>query len=76
VSHALASANVFLGELMMDPGGVVASGATPAAAGVETVIDPKTKPNPEGLQPVGDLPYGAAISIGGIVVAAMLLMRG
>jgi Flp pilus assembly protein protease CpaA len=76
VSHALTSANVFLGELMMDPGGVVASGVTPPATGSDSVTDPKTKPNPEGPQPVGELPYGAAISIGGIVVAAMLLMRG
>jgi len=76
VSHALASANVFLGEMMMDPGSVVASGVTPGSPGANGVTDPKTKPNPEARQPVGELPYGAAISIGGVVVAAMLLMRG
>ncbi|HZF35050.1 MAG TPA: prepilin peptidase [Candidatus Angelobacter sp.] len=76
MTHALASANVFLGELMMDPGSAVASSAAPASPGSNGAIDPSTKPHPGGPQPVGELPYGAAISLGGIVVAAMLLMRG
>jgi len=67
-ARAAASANVFLGGLML-----ASSGATvPGPSGT----DGTTKPNPEGPPPVGDLPYGAAISFGGIVVAAMLLMRG
>ena len=76
VAHALASANVFLGEMMMDPSSALASGPTPRSAASEGVTDTSAKLKPEGPQPVGELPYGAAISIGGIVVAAMLLMRG
>ena len=75
MAHALASANVFLGEMMMDPGSALAN-PTPRSAASEGVTDTSTKLQPEGPQPVGELPYGAAISIGGIVVAAMLLMRG
>jgi Flp pilus assembly protein protease CpaA len=74
MAHALASANVFLGEMMMDPGSALSAGpTTPASKGA---TDSNAKLKPEGPQPVGELPYGAAISIGGIVVAAMLLMRG
>ncbi len=73
-TRAVASANVFLGELLMAPSGAVASGAAPGSP--DGATDSTTKPHPEGSQPVGELPYGAAISFGGIVVAAMLLMRG
>jgi hypothetical protein len=76
MAHALASANVFLGEMMMDPGSALASGPTPRSSASEGATDTTAKLKPEGPQPVGELPYGAAISIGGIVVAAMLLMRG
>ena len=62
-TRAAASANVLLNGLLL-----AGSGASAGTTGSNT--------NPEALQPVGDLPYGAAISFGGIVVAAMLLMRG
>jgi prepilin peptidase CpaA len=75
-ARAAASANVFLGGLMLASSGAAASGAVPAAPAPDGTTSSNTKPNPEGPQPVGDLPYGAAISFGGIVVAAMLLMRG
>ena len=76
MAHTLTSANVFLGELMLDPRSAVAGGLAPTSPGSNGATDSTTKPHPEGLQPVGELPYGAAISFGGIVVAAMLLMRG
>ena len=78
-SRATAAANVFLGGLLLAGSGAasaVATGAVPGSPGADGTPDTNTKPNPEALQPVGDLPYGAAISFGGIVVAAMLLMRG
>jgi len=62
-TRAAASANVLLNGLLL-----AGSGASAGTTGSIT--------KPEALQPVGDLPYGAAISFGGIVVAAMLLMRG
>ena len=79
VARGMASANVFLGGLLLAGSGAqraVASSAVPGSPGADGTTDSNIKPNPEGLQPVGDLPYGAAISFGGIVVAAMLLMRG
>jgi len=75
-SRATAAANVFLGGLLLAGSGAAASGTAPAAPATDGTTASNTKPNPEGPQPVGDLPYGAAISFGGIVVAAMLLMRG
>ena len=75
-TRAAASANVFLGGLLLARSGAVASGAVSGAPGADGTAESKIKPHPEGAQPVGDLPYGAAISFGGIVVAAMLLMRG
>jgi len=75
-ARAAASANVFLGGLLLGRSGAVASGAVPGSPGADGTTDSNTKPSPEGPQPVGDLPYGAAISFGGIVVAAKLLMRG
>jgi Flp pilus assembly protein protease CpaA len=77
-THAAAAANVFLGGLLMARSGAASAVATGAVPGspADGTSDSNTKPNPEALQPVGDLPYGAAISFGGIVVAAMLLMRG
>jgi prepilin peptidase CpaA len=78
-TRAAASVNVLLGGMLLARSGAasaVASGAVPGSPGSDGRPDSNTKPNPEALQPVGDLPYGAAISFGGIVVAAMLLMRG
>jgi prepilin peptidase CpaA len=75
-ARAAASANVFLGGLLLARSGVVASSAVSGSPGADGTAESNTKPHPEGPQPVGDLPYGAAISFGGIVVAAMLLMRG
>jgi len=75
-ARAVASANVFLGGLLMARSGAVASGAIPGSPGADGTTDSNTKPSPKGPQPAGNLPYGAAISVGGIVVAAMLLMRG
>jgi prepilin peptidase CpaA len=75
-ARAAASANVFLGGLLLARSGAVASSAVSGSPGADGTAESNTKPHPEGLQPVGDLPYGAAISFGGIVVAAMLLMRG
>ena len=75
-ARAAASANVFLGGLLLARSGAAASGAVPGSPGADGTADSNTKPSPEGPPPVGDLPYGAAISFGGIVVAAMLLMRG
>jgi prepilin peptidase CpaA len=75
-ARTVASANVFLGGLMMARPGAVASGAVPGSPGSDGTTDSSAKPNPDGSPPVGDLPYGAAISFGGIAVAAMLLMRG
>lgn len=78
-ARAAASANVFLGGMLLARSGAAsaaATGAVPGSPGADGTPDSNTKPNPEALQPVGDLPYGAAISFGGIVVAAMLLMRG
>ena len=75
-TRAAASANVFLGGLLLARSGAVASGAVSGTPGADGTAESNTKPHPEATQPVGDLPYGAAISFGGIVVAAMLLMRG
>ena len=72
-ARATAYANVFLGGLLLARSGALRASTVPGGA---DDADSNTKPNPEGLQPIGDLPYGAAISFGGIVVAAMLLMRG
>jgi len=78
-ARAAASANVFLGGMLPAGSGATSAAATgtvPGSPGADGTPDSNTKPNPEAPQPVGDLPYGAAISFGGIVVAAMLLMRG
>lgn len=75
-ARATASANVFLGGLLLARSGAVASSAVSGSPAADGTADSNTKPHPEAPQPVGDLPYGAAISFGGIVVAAMLLMRG
>lgn len=66
------SLNTFLGSLLLARSGAAAgpsSGSTP-------MLDTESTRNSERVPPVGTLPYGAAISVGGIVVAAMLLMRG
>lgn len=77
-ARAAASVNVFLASILMRRSrsfGVAASSTGLAAAGAEPT-SPEPQSNPAGSQPMGTLPYGAAISVGGIVVAAMLLMRG
>jgi prepilin peptidase CpaA len=76
VARTVASINIFLGDLFMGRPSAVATGAIPGSPGAGGTADASTETHPEGSQPVGDLPYGAAISFGGIVVAAMLLMRG
>lgn len=77
-ARAAASLNVFLASILMRRSrsfGVAASNTAPAVTGAEQA-SPESQSNSAGSQPVGTLPYGAAISVGGIVVAAMLLMRG
>jgi prepilin peptidase CpaA len=71
----MASVHVLLGSLLMSRArrfGIAVSTAYPGSSGAE----PEPQSNSAGSEPVGTLPYGAAISVGGIVVAAMLLMRG
>ncbi len=71
-----ASVNVLLGYLLLARAGgarALAAGATPNADGAGT-SDPQSTSGRS--QPVGPLPYGAAISVGGVAVAAMLLMKG
>ena len=78
-ARAAASINVFLAAMLMRRSrsfNIPASSTGPAAAGAESASPVVPQFNPAGSQPVGTLPYGAAISVGGIVVAAMLLMRG
>jgi prepilin peptidase CpaA len=75
---AVAWVNVLLGSLLMARAGgarVLVSGALPGSTGADG-SDTNSQSNPAGSHAVGTLPYGAAISVGGIVVAAMLLMRG
>lgn len=67
-----ASFNTFLGSLLLARSGAAAG----ASAGSPSALDSDGARNSERVPPVGTLPYGAAISVGGIVVAAMLLMRG
>jgi prepilin peptidase CpaA len=77
-ARVLASTTVFLGSLLAWRAGrvgVVASSAASGSAGAHSA-HPEAQSNPPGSPPVGTLPYGVAISVGGIVVAAMLLMRG
>src|SRR5215470_11449898 len=72
-ARLFASINVFLGSLLMErPCGAVAVGVTTGPAANAAVGDPGS----ESVPPVGTLPYGAVIATGGLVVAAMLLMRG
>lgn len=74
----IASAQVLLGSLLMSQArrfGIAVSTAYPGSSGAEPAR-PESQSNPAASQPIGTLPYGAAISVGGIVVAAMLLMKG
>jgi prepilin peptidase CpaA len=78
VSRLMATVHIFLSSLLMSQArrfGIAVSTASPGSPGAESA-HPEPQSNPAGSQPVGTLPYGAAISVGGIVVAAMLLMRG
>ena len=77
-ARAVAWVNVLLGSLLLARAGgarLLVSGALPGSTGPEG-SDTKSQSNPAGSHAVGTLPYGAAISVGGIVVAVMLLMRG
>ena len=72
-ARASASINVFLAAMLMRRSrsfGIAAPSTVPSGSNSES------QSNSAGSQPAGTLPYGAAISVGGIVVAAMLLMRG
>jgi prepilin peptidase CpaA len=76
--RTMAFIHVLLGSLLMSGArrfGIAVSTAYPGSSGAKPAI-PEPQSNPAASQPGGTLPYGAAISIGGIVVAAMLLMRG
>jgi prepilin peptidase CpaA len=78
VARVMAFVSLLLGWLLMSRArrfGIAVSTAYPGSSGAEPA-HPEPQSNPAGSQPVGTLPYGAAISVGGIVVAAMLLMRG
>jgi prepilin peptidase CpaA len=75
-ARSAAYINVFLAAMLMRRArsfGIAAPSTVPSGT------DPtssEAQSNSASSQPVGTLPYGAAISVGGIVVAAMLLMRG
>lgn len=71
LARGMASINLLLGRMSAAHAGD--SGALAVGPGS---ADSEAESDPGRSQPVGTLPYGAAISVGGIVVAAMLLMRG
>jgi len=74
-ARMFAAINVFLGSMLVErPRAAAASAASGAASSGTTNAMPA--PSSESVQPVGTLPYGAAIATGGLVVAATLLMRG
>jgi prepilin peptidase CpaA len=78
VGRVIAFVNACLGTLLTPLArhfGIAVSTTYPGSSGAEPA-HPESQSNPSGSQPVGTLPYGVAISVGGIVVAAMLLMRG
>ena len=64
--------HLFLGSVLLARSGTTA----PAASGNPGAGSSESLTGSERVPPVGTLPYGAAISVGGVVVAAMLLMRG
>jgi prepilin peptidase CpaA len=67
-ARVMASINIFLANLVIARGHVAASAAQAGGSGSAAV--------PVAARPVGILPYGVAISVGGLVVAVMLMMRG
>ncbi|MGE0118600.1 MAG: prepilin peptidase [Dongiaceae bacterium] len=75
LSRSVATVNLFFGRAAAQAS-AMAVGANPGSPGPRHAEDSASDSNPGRPQPVGTLPYGAAISFGGIVVAAMLLMRG
>jgi prepilin peptidase CpaA len=75
LSRSVATVNLLLGRAATQAS-AMAVGAHPGSSGPQPVEDSASDSIPGRPQPVGTLPYGAAISFGGIVVAAMLLMRG
>lgn len=75
-SHTFHSVLAVLLPAFLRAGVAMAPGAAPAPSGTDVSADTKPESYPGSLPPVGTLPYGAPISVGGIVVAAMLLMRG
>jgi Flp pilus assembly protein protease CpaA len=56
--------------------GALAVETGPGTAAPDTAAQAHPESRSGAPQPVGTLPYGAAISFGGVAVAAMLLMRG
>jgi prepilin peptidase CpaA len=66
VARAMTSINVFLAYLLLARAGAAAS-VVPASG---------SAPVPIAERPVGVLPYGVAISVGGLTIAVMLMMRG
>jgi prepilin peptidase CpaA len=80
--RAFAAVNAFVGSQMVERAsvaGAVVAGAAPgpsAAGPADADAGDTSGTHFESRRPVGTLPYGAAIATGGLVVAAMLLMRG
>jgi prepilin peptidase CpaA len=77
-SRVAASVNVLLGYLLLARAGGarVLMAGTPASSGTDGAGNSNSESTPGRRNPVGTLPYGAAISVGGFAVAAMLLMKG
>lgn len=75
LSRSIATVNLLFGRAAAQAG-AMAVGAHPGSSGPQHAEDSASDSISGRPQPVGTLPYGAAISFGGIVVAAMLLMRG
>jgi prepilin peptidase CpaA len=69
VARGITSVNIFLSNLVMARGRVAASAAQSASASGSAAI-------PVAARPVGILPYGVAISVGGLTIAVLLMMRG
>jgi prepilin peptidase CpaA len=70
VARVVASMTVFLSNLVMARGRIATSAAQAALGGVGSAAVPAS------ARPVGILPYGVAISVGGLMVAVLLMMRG
>lgn len=73
-----AAVNVFFGNVLLARVGHANAAASTPVARVETGgpdAMPASVP-PASVPPVGSLPYGVAICAGGLVIAAILFMRG